>query len=435
MVRADAAAHGGGPRARPRDLPHARGGVRPLRGAPHRPAARGRRARQPARRQVGPPPPRSRPRLLPRQPQPAGAARRQVSGGAGGEVAGDGVRERRRGGGGRGGVVPGGGRGGHHARHVRAQLRLRPRGVPHAGPPHGLRLRGLPQGARPGLPVLADQEEPDVVGPGQGDQAGPSPAHRPAQRRRRGPRGGDQGEGQQRRLQGPAGADDKCPRQEVAGHAGGGHGGGVQDVLLRRQADDHQPADLGHGAPRHAPGVAGPRPAGGPRRVRPRRAPRQGAPAQAENAGDDPERDAEAVPTGRGHHPQGQGGRHPRRPGDPARHGAADPDHGDPPRRQVLGARRGAVQPRPVRRRRGPGGDAPAGVHPVRARVPDVRRPEPRPARGQAHRGRPAPALRAEAVAQVRARADGADAAPPAVRRARDLPPPVVAPAVRVGPR
>uniref|UniRef100_A0A453S9Y5 Cytochrome P450 734A1 n=1 Tax=Aegilops tauschii subsp. strangulata TaxID=200361 RepID=A0A453S9Y5_AEGTS len=69
MVRADAAAHGGGPRARPRDLPHARGGVRPLRGAPHRPAARGRRARQPARRQVGPPPPRSRPRLLPRQPQ------------------------------------------------------------------------------------------------------------------------------------------------------------------------------------------------------------------------------------------------------------------------------------------------------------------------------------------------------------------------------
>uniref|UniRef100_A0A453S9Z0 Cytochrome P450 n=1 Tax=Aegilops tauschii subsp. strangulata TaxID=200361 RepID=A0A453S9Z0_AEGTS len=344
------------------------------------------------------------------------------------------TRQRRRGGGGRGGVVPGGGRGGHHARHVRAQLRLRPRGVPHAGPPHGLRLRGLPQGARPGLPVLADQEEPDVVGPGQGDQAGPSPAHRPAQRRRRGPRGGDQGEGQQRRLQGPAGADDKCPRQEVAGHAGGGHGGGVQDVLLRRQADDHQPADLGHGAPRHAPGVAGPRPAGGPRRVRPRRAPRQGAPAQAENAGDDPERDAEAVPTGRGHHPQGQGGRHPRRPGDPARHGAADPDHGDPPRRQVLGARRGAVQPRPVRRRRGPGGDAPAGVHPVRARVPDVRRPEPRPARGQAHRGRPAPALRAEAVAQVRARADGADAAPPAVRRARDLPPPVVAPAVRVGP-
>jgi hypothetical protein len=69
MVRADAAADGGGAGAHPRDLPGARGGVRPLRGAPRGPAARGRRPRQPPRRQVGPPPPRPHPRLLPGKPQ------------------------------------------------------------------------------------------------------------------------------------------------------------------------------------------------------------------------------------------------------------------------------------------------------------------------------------------------------------------------------
>ncbi|BAS79713.1 Os02g0611000 [Oryza sativa Japonica Group] len=43
------------------------------------------------------------------------------------------------------------GGGGHHARHVRPLLLLQPRRVPHAGPPHGVRLRGLPQGAHPGI--------------------------------------------------------------------------------------------------------------------------------------------------------------------------------------------------------------------------------------------------------------------------------------------
>uniref|UniRef100_A0A804P3A0 Uncharacterized protein n=1 Tax=Zea mays TaxID=4577 RepID=A0A804P3A0_MAIZE len=425
LVRADAAPDGGGAGAGARDLPDARGGVRPLRGAPGGAPARGRRPRQPPRRQVGAPPPRPRRRLLPGQPQTAGAPRRPVGGGSGGEVARHGVRLlERRGGGGRRGVVPGGHGGGHHARHLRPQLRRRPRRVRHAGPPDGLRLRGLPQGPGPRLPVLAHQEELAVVEAGQGDTAEPDPSHRPAQRRGRGRGGGD---GQPlRRVPRPSRRHDQCRREEDAaggGDPGGGHAGGMQDVLLRREADDDEPPGLGHRAPGHAPGVAGTRTPRGPRRLGPRRAPLQGAPSKAQDGGHDHKRDPAAVPAGGGHHPARQDGRAAlQRVPDPARHGAADPDHGDPPRRQALGRRRGAVQPRAVRRRRGEGGEAPAGVHPVRAWRPGVHRPEPGAPGGPAHRGGPASAVRDQGVPELRPRAHGPDAPLPAVRRAGDLP-------------
>uniref|UniRef100_A0A804P3A1 Cytochrome P450 734A1 n=3 Tax=Zea mays TaxID=4577 RepID=A0A804P3A1_MAIZE len=140
-------------------------------------------------------------------------------------------------------------------------------------------------------------------------------------------------------------------------------------------------------------------------------------------SGHDHKRDPAAVPAGGGHHPARQDGRAAlQRVPDPARHGAADPDHGDPPRRQALGRRRGAVQPRAVRRRRGEGGEAPAGVHPVRAWRPGVHRPEPGAPGGPAHRGGPASAVRDQGVPELRPRAHGPDAPLPAVRRAGDLP-------------
>ncbi|AQK69355.1 Cytochrome P450 734A1 [Zea mays] len=139
--------------------------------------------------------------------------------------------------------------------------------------------------------------------------------------------------------------------------------------------------------------------------------------------GHDHKRDPPAVPAGGGHHPPRQDGRAALgRVHDPPRHGAAHPDHGHPPRRQVLGPRRRAVQPRTVRRRHGQGGEAPAGVHPVRAGLPDVHRPEPGTAGGQAHHGDPAAAVRDEGVPELHPRADGPDAPLPAVRSAGDLP-------------
>ncbi|AQK59913.1 Cytochrome P450 734A1 [Zea mays] len=274
------------------------------------------------------------------------------------------------------------------------------------------------------LQVLAHQEELAVVEAGQGDTAEPDPSHRPAQRRGRGRGGGD---GQPlRRVPRPSRRHDQCRREEDAaggGDPGGGHAGGMQDVLLRREADDDEPPGLGHRAPGHAPGVAGTRTPRGPRRLGPRRAPLQGAPSKAQDGGHDHKRDPAAVPAGGGHHPARQDGRAAlQRVPDPARHGAADPDHGDPPRRQALGRRRGAVQPRAVRRRRGEGGEAPAGVHPVRAWRPGVHRPEPGAPGGPAHRGGPASAVRDQGVPELRPRAHGPDAPLPAVRRAGDLP-------------
>uniref|UniRef100_A0A453NQP8 Cytochrome P450 n=1 Tax=Aegilops tauschii subsp. strangulata TaxID=200361 RepID=A0A453NQP8_AEGTS len=141
-------------------------------------------------------------------------------------------------------------------------------------------------------------------------------------------------------------------------------------------------------------------------------------------AGHDHKRDAPAVPAGGGDDPARQGRRAAvGRVHDPARHGAAHPDHGHPPRRAVLGPGRGAVQPGAVRRRGGQGGEAPAGLHTLRARVPDVRGPEPGAPGGQAHHGHPPAAVRDPGVPQLRARADGADAPLPAVRGAVDLPP------------
>lgn len=141
----------------------------------------------------------------------------------------------------------------------------------------------------------------------------------------------------------------------------------------------------------------------------------------------DHERDAPAVPAGGRHHPPSQG----RRPAlgrvhDPAGHGAARADHGHPPRHEILGSGRVSVQPGKVRQRRGQGGEAPAGVHTVRARLSDVRGPEPGAPRGQAHDGHPPPAVRDQDIPELRTCPDSADAPIPAIRSAIDLPPALI---------
>uniref|UniRef100_A0A453EAY8 Uncharacterized protein n=1 Tax=Aegilops tauschii subsp. strangulata TaxID=200361 RepID=A0A453EAY8_AEGTS len=430
MVRPDAAARRGRPRPHPGDPPLARRALRPLRVAPHGAAARGGGARQPARREVGAPPQGARAHLPHGEPQDAAAVHREDGGGHGGEVGHHGRPRVRRGRDRRVRVVPDRDRGRHHAHGLWPELRGRQGSLQAADAANGLRLRGIPQGLHPWIQVLADQEEHELVETGQGDQEEPGDAHRPA--------AGGHGRREAPRVrQGPPRPHDQRQQQRRQERAAGQphhrerHRGGVQDVLLRRQADDVQPPDMDHRGARHAPGVAGACQAGGPRSLRRARHPLPRAARQAQDCKHDPERDAAAVPSGGGDGAAGQVRRGARRLPHPARHGAADPHHGRAPRRAAVGAGRDPVQPGAVRGRRGAGGQAPDSLHTLRARRADVHRPEPGAPGGQAHGGHHSPAVRVPAVAQVRPRAHGPDAPPPAVRRARDLPIPLIIPDAR----
>lgn len=69
--------------------------------------------------------------------------------------------------------------------------------------------------------------------------------------------GGEEGFGER-----PVGGYDKGEREGQGGGGGGGdhgerRGGGVQDDILRREADDVQPADVDDRAAGHASPVAG----------------------------------------------------------------------------------------------------------------------------------------------------------------------------------
>jgi hypothetical protein len=75
----------------------------------------------------------------------------------------------------------------------------------------------------------------------------------------------------------------------------------------------------------------------------------------------------------------------------------------------------------PIRRSSSSTITSPVAASTLRVGPADVHRPELGPARGQSNAGRPAPSLRARALAQVQAHADGADAVLPAVRHASDL--------------
>uniref|UniRef100_A0A453EAX7 Uncharacterized protein n=1 Tax=Aegilops tauschii subsp. strangulata TaxID=200361 RepID=A0A453EAX7_AEGTS len=110
----------------------------------------------------------------------------------------------------------------------------------------------------------------------------PGDAHRPA--------AGGHGRREAPRVrQGPPRPHDQRQQQRRQERAAGQphhrerHRGGVQDVLLRRQADDVQPPDMDHRGARHAPGVAGACQAGGPRSLRRARHPLPRAARQAQD--------------------------------------------------------------------------------------------------------------------------------------------------------